>query len=364
MGRAKLCLYDRELQRMLPAQVAPPLQPRCISRLGRLPSDMVQIDTSKWGEEFRRRPSWVDAGMALRLIQSDKAKGNKPALWIRMLLQRGMLCLGHRIQRHAGQVLFFGLLMLSICCIGLRLVAFETDMEKLWIEKGGRLEEERNFLSENSARLPNGKLRSVEHADNRDEVMVANTGDAFLILIQTPRKGKSNILTKDDLLLHEKVVSEMGRMTISLFGETWGLEDICFRPPAPSIEGAISEIIKVLLDKIIPCTLITPLDCFWDGSKPLGPNPPLKIGAEIQTFVPSLQDQVTWKNLNPQGVIDDVKTLGIFDISIFDNFLERSGIASAYQHRPCIEPLDPECHRLHQITLTCVQLWKNSLRGI
>ncbi|XP_003371996.1 protein patched protein [Trichinella spiralis] len=134
MGRAKLCLYDRELQRMLPAQVAPPLQPRCISRLGRLPSDMVQIDTSKWGEEFRRRPSWVDAGMALRLIQSDKAKGNKPALWIRMLLQRGMLCLGHRIQRHAGQVLFFGLLMLSICCIGLRLVAFETDMEKLWIE--------------------------------------------------------------------------------------------------------------------------------------------------------------------------------------------------------------------------------------
>ncbi|KRX40231.1 Protein patched -like protein 1 [Trichinella murrelli] len=343
MGRAKLCLYDRELQRMLPAQVAPPLQPRCISRLGRLPSDMVQIDTSKWGEEFRRRPSWVDAGMALRLIQSDKAKGNKPALWIRMLLQRGMLCLGHRIQRHAGQVLFFGLLMLSICCIGLRLVAFETDMEKLWIEKGGRLEEERNFLSENSARLPNGKLRSVEHADNRDEVMVANTGDAFLILIQTPRKGKSNILTKDDLLLHEKVVSEMGRMTISLFGETWGLEDICFRPPSPSIEGAISEIIKVLLDKIIPCTLITPLDCFWDGSKPLGPNPPLKIGAEIQTFVPSLQDQVTWKNLNPQGVIDDVKTLGIFDISIFDNFLERSGIASAYQHRPCIEPLDPEC---------------------
>ncbi|KRY48811.1 Protein patched -like protein 1, partial [Trichinella britovi] len=296
---------------------------RCISRLGRLPSDMVQIDTSKWGEEFRRRPSWVDAGMALRLIQSDKAKGNKPALWIRMLLQRGMLCLGHRIQRHAGQVLFFGLLMLSICCIGLRLVAFETDMEKLWIEKGGRLEEERNFLSENSARLPNGKLRSVEHADNRDEVMVANTGDAFLILIQTPRKGKSNILTKDDLLLHEKVVSEMGRMTISLFGETWGLEDICFRPPSPSIEGAISEIIKVLLDKIIPCTLITPLDCFWDGSKPLGPNPPLKIGAEIQTFVPSLQDQVTWKNLNPQGVIDDVKTLGIFDISIFDNFLER-----------------------------------------
>ncbi|XP_003371998.1 protein patched protein [Trichinella spiralis] len=212
----------------------------------------------------------------------------------------------------------------------------------MW-QEGGRLEEERNFLSENSARLPNGKLRSVEHADNRDEVMVANTGDAFLILIQTPRKGKSNILTKDDLLLHEKVVSEMGRMTISLFGETWGLEDICFRPPAPSIEGAISEIIKVLLDKIIPCTLITPLDCFWDGSKPLGPNPPLKIGAEIQTFVPSLQDQVTWKNLNPQGVIDDVKTLGIFDISIFDNFLERSGIASAYQHRPCIEPLDPEC---------------------
>lgn len=28
---------------------------------------------------------------------------------------------------------------------------------------------------------------------------------------------------------------------------------------------------------IIPCSIITPLDCFWEGSKLLGPDSPVSI---------------------------------------------------------------------------------------
>ena len=32
-----------------------------------------------------------------------------------------------------------------------------------------------------------------------------------------------------------------------------------------------------ILDNLFPCTIITPLDCFWEGSKLLGPDRPVHI---------------------------------------------------------------------------------------
>lgn len=32
-----------------------------------------------------------------------------------------------------------------------------------------------------------------------------------------------------------------------------------------------------IFDSIIPCSIITPLDCFWEGSKLLGPEYPVHI---------------------------------------------------------------------------------------
>ncbi|PIO70402.1 hypothetical protein TELCIR_07743 [Teladorsagia circumcincta] len=81
-----------------------------------------------------------------------------------------------------------------------------------------------------------------------------------------------------------------------------------------------------LLDKMIPCIWITPIDCYWEGSKPLGPDPPINLGEEISGFVTSLpKGNVSWKNLNPTAVMAE------------------AGIGAAYTDRPCIEPLDPEC---------------------
>jgi hypothetical protein len=58
----------------------------------------------------------------------------------------------------------------------------------------------------------------------------------------------------------------------------WTLADICFKPPPPPTDaGALAALVTSLLDRIIPCIWITPIDCFWEGSKPLGPFPPINI---------------------------------------------------------------------------------------
>lgn len=58
------------------------------------------------------------------------------------------------------------------------------------------------------------------------------------------------------------------------FFRTWGLADICFKPPAPKVDkNNILYNYQHILDKMIPCIWITPADCFWDASKILGPYP-------------------------------------------------------------------------------------------
>lgn len=76
---------------------------------------------------------FVDKLICLYLLQG-KADGNKCALWVRWHLQKYMFSIGCFIQLHCGKVLFMGLLMLSLCCIGFKLVKFETDVEDLWVE--------------------------------------------------------------------------------------------------------------------------------------------------------------------------------------------------------------------------------------
>ncbi|KAK5976366.1 hypothetical protein GCK32_015621, partial [Trichostrongylus colubriformis] len=123
----------------------------------------------------------------------------------------------------------------------------------------------------------------------------------------------------------------------------WTLSDICFKPPGPKFNsGPLAHLLNSLLDKMIPCIWITPIDCYWEGSKPLGPYPPINLGDEVSGFVSSLpKGNVSWKNLNPTAVMSEVAQL--FDLGPIGNFFERAGIGAAYTDRPCIDPLDVDC---------------------
>jgi len=63
-----------------------------------------------------------------------KAAGSRRALWIRWHLQWRLYRLGCFVQTHAGKVLFLGVLLLSLCCVGLKTAALETGVERLWVE--------------------------------------------------------------------------------------------------------------------------------------------------------------------------------------------------------------------------------------
>ena len=63
-----------------------------------------------------------------------KASGNRAALWLRAKMQDELFVLGRSIQRHAGKVLFVGVLVLATFCVGLKSANMESRAEKLWVE--------------------------------------------------------------------------------------------------------------------------------------------------------------------------------------------------------------------------------------
>jgi len=95
------------------------------------------------------RTAWTNASVALDHIKKGRAEGNKPALLLRSKMQEELFQLGKLIQEHAGKVLFVGILVLTMLSIGLKSVVMEDRIEKLWVEAGGRLDQELSYVEKN-----------------------------------------------------------------------------------------------------------------------------------------------------------------------------------------------------------------------
>ncbi|KAK8750197.1 hypothetical protein OTU49_015299, partial [Cherax quadricarinatus] len=126
------------------------------------------------------------------------------------------------------------------------------------------------------------------------------------------------------------------RVTVDVFDISWSLRDLCFAPSLPFFDNYI---IEKIFENITPCAIITPLDCFWEGSKLLGPDFPVTV--------PGLGSDVKWTNLNPQKILDNMRAFeryeSVFPFSSFAAFMKRAGITTAYQEKPCLDPTDPLC---------------------
>jgi hypothetical protein len=170
-------------------------------------------------------------------------------------------------------------------------------------------------------------------------------GGGFQVLIQTEDTRGADILSREGLLRHVAIMEEIAQYTIDAFGETWTLADICFRPPSPPAPPKVpfADVFTKILDKIIPCIWITPADCFWEGSKALGPFPPIVLDLPAELIKSLPRGNLTWKNLDPQALLEEASTL-LPGLDPLKNLFERAGIGHAYQtDRPCIDPLDVEC---------------------
>lgn len=80
------------------------------------------------------RTAYICACIIGLYLFQGKADGNRYALWVRKNVQRYLYSIGCFIHLHCGKVLFVGLLLLSLCCVGLKSVRIETDVQKLWVE--------------------------------------------------------------------------------------------------------------------------------------------------------------------------------------------------------------------------------------
>jgi patched 1 protein len=112
---------------------------------------------------------------------------------------------------------------------------------------------------------------------------------------------------------------------------------LCYSANIPNFD---IQFIDQIFEKIFPCVIITPLDCFWEGAKLLGPDFPIQI--------PGFRGPMKWTNLNPQELLMKARMVGDingaeFPFEILDGYMKRAGIGSGYQEKPCLNPQDPEC---------------------
>nr|CAH8819134.1 unnamed protein product [Trichobilharzia regenti] len=149
----------------------------------------------------------------------------------------------------------------------------------------------------------------------------------------------ANILTPQALLDHMEFLIKVRRLTITVGSSKWSFKDLCQRATLPF--GVEMHHLQAYLDMIIPCIIITPLDCFWEGAKVLGP--------EEAMWVPWFDERtlLQWTNIDPVGLLQDLsKRYGNYsqtEIKNLINLFHEAGIDHGYLNRSCLDPSDPAC---------------------
>lgn len=123
----------------------------------------------------------------------------------------------------------------------------------LTLIEGGRLEQELRYTQKSL-----GETDSSTHQ----------------LLIQTPHDPDASVLHPQALLTHLDVLRQAISVSIYMYDIHWSLKDMCYSPNIPNFD---THFIEQIFENVIPCAIITPLDCFWEGSKLLGPEYPVVI---------------------------------------------------------------------------------------
>uniref|UniRef100_A0A8C3H213 Patched 2 n=1 Tax=Corvus moneduloides TaxID=1196302 RepID=A0A8C3H213_CORMO len=180
--------------------------------------------------------------------------------------------------------------------------SIETDIEHLWVEAGSRVSQE---------------LRYTKEKLGEESVYTSQ------MLIQTPKRDGDNILTQEALQLHLEAALAASKVQVSLYGKSWDLNKICYKSGVPIIENG-------MIERLFPCVILTPLDCFWEGSKLQGGS----------AYLPGRPD-IQWSNLDPLQLMEE---LGQFtSLEGFKELLDKAEVGQAYMERPCLDPQDPQC---------------------
>merc|ERR1712242_135443 len=117
------------------------------------------------------------------------------------------------------------------------------------------------------------------------------------------------------MLNHLEVLLRATRVTVSKDDITWQLQDLCYKPSIP--QQTEMAFVDQILDKLFPCAIITPLDCFWEGSRLLGPDFPVHVplGGDEGSL------EVSWPMLNPVKLFERMRDIYTsFPFAVFRDF--------------------------------------------
>ncbi|KAL7885043.1 hypothetical protein AOLI_G00078130 [Acnodon oligacanthus] len=249
-----------------------------------------------------------DAVRAYReMLDDGKATGRKAPLWLRAQFQRLFFKLGCYIQKNCGKFLVVGLIIFGAFAVGLRAANLETDVEKLWVEVDGRVNQELKYT----------RQKIGEEAMFNPQLM-----------IQTPRNQGANILTVEALKQHLDSAIKASRVHVSMYNRKWKLEHLCYKSGEFVTENNFAY---QIIENLHPCLIITPLDCFWEGAK-------LHSGIAYLPGEPPLQ----WVNFDPMALIAKLKAVTHL-VDSWEEMLVKAEVGHGYMDRPCINPADPDC---------------------
>lgn len=223
--------------------------------------------------------------------------------------------LGCFVQTNSNRLLLASSLALILLCAAIRSAHFDSNITE-WIQKTPRVESELNYVA--SAL---GEFQGSSHE----------------LVLQAPKEPttKHDALSVESMLVHLKALEVATQVTVDMFELPWSLNDICYSPTLPDFDGLqLAE----MLQKIVPCVIKTPLDCFWEGAKLLNPDQPIKLGS----FGPDFK----WTNLNPMAMVENIQQNApnsAYPYSAMFDWMRRIGITSGYQFKPCLNPMDDKC---------------------
>lgn len=161
-------------------------------------------------------------------------------------MQAGIAALGKKLAAWPMNIvsLTVSVAVAAVFASFLQTATMETRIPKLWIETGGRLDSEHEY------RL---KYRGLNESMDY----------SVQYLVTTAQSESANILTKDKMKEHYNLLESINAASVQFKGKSYKLTDVCYRINLPP-EIMASPLASTLVAKI-PCTRITPLDCFKEG---------------------------------------------------------------------------------------------------
>nr|BAI49944.1 patched [Dugesia japonica] len=223
------------------------------------------------------------------------------------------------VKYHHWKILLVGIGFLGLCLLGYKSMKFDKDIMNLWIYNSSRLHNETSFIPTTTENIDSGSVETILQVSS-----------------------DNNLLSTEYLLEHLQLMQSIIKLTIQYDGRAFTFSDFCQRVQLPKMHDLHDKSIRVSVENIMPCKIISPLNCFWEGSKLLDYDTKMKIS----NYDEQKSIKIDWKFFNiSQEFFYSFQDRS--DYKFFIELFQEAGIKSGFVSKPCIDVTDGSCPNRH-----------------